>query len=40
MERSYEKGDVRGAFLVIAATDDVVTNQEVANDARSRRSTG
>jgi precorrin-2 dehydrogenase/sirohydrochlorin ferrochelatase len=36
MERSYEKGDVQGAFLVIAATDDVVTNQDIANDARSR----
>ncbi|MEA1958403.1 MAG: NAD(P)-dependent oxidoreductase [Chloroflexota bacterium] len=31
--RSYRRDDLRGAFVVIAATDDAVTNERVARDA-------
>jgi precorrin-2 dehydrogenase/sirohydrochlorin ferrochelatase len=33
LSRSYRRGDLKGAFLVIAATDSPETNREVANDA-------
>jgi precorrin-2 dehydrogenase / sirohydrochlorin ferrochelatase len=33
-ERTYEAGDVAGAFLVFAATNDDVVNHRVADDAR------
>jgi len=33
--RSYRKGDLRGAFLVIAATDDSSINTQIAKDAPS-----
>jgi len=33
---AYRKGDLTGAFLVIAATDDKQANQKIAAEARSR----
>lgn len=33
--RNYRKGDLKGSFLVIAATDDPLVNTRVANDAPS-----
>jgi precorrin-2 dehydrogenase/sirohydrochlorin ferrochelatase len=35
--RSYHRGDLGGAFLVIAATDDRTTNERVFRQARERR---
>lgn len=35
--RPYKRGDLEGAFLVIAATDDDVTNRAVEEEARERR---
>lgn len=35
VRRSYATGDVKGAFLVIAATDDAVVNAAVAREAAS-----
>lgn len=35
-EREYRSGDLAGAFLVIAATDDPVVNQQVWEEARQR----
>jgi len=35
-KRAYETGDLAGAFLVIAATDDAVINRQVAGEARSK----
>ncbi|MCC6346926.1 MAG: bifunctional precorrin-2 dehydrogenase/sirohydrochlorin ferrochelatase [Nitrospirales bacterium] len=32
-ERSYRKGDLKGAFLVIAATSDAEVNRKIAGDA-------
>ena len=32
-ERAWRDGDLHGAFLVVVATDDVVTNRAVAQDA-------
>jgi precorrin-2 dehydrogenase/sirohydrochlorin ferrochelatase len=34
--REYQAGDLRGAFMVIAATDDLETNHAVADEARER----
>jgi precorrin-2 dehydrogenase/sirohydrochlorin ferrochelatase len=34
-ERSVQPGDTRGAFLVLAATDDSAVNAELARDARA-----
>ena len=34
-ERPYEKGDVRGRWLVVAATDDRAVNRSVAGDAEA-----
>jgi precorrin-2 dehydrogenase/sirohydrochlorin ferrochelatase len=34
LERTYETADLRGATLVFAATDDVLTNRRVSQDAR------
>ncbi len=33
---TYEMGDLAGAFLAIAATDDIETNQRVTEEARSK----
>ena len=33
--RAYQTGDLTGAFLVVAATNDVVVNEAVCSDARS-----
>jgi len=33
-ERRYQSGDLRGAFVVVAATDDRKTNLQVAGEAR------
>ncbi len=33
IERTYRSGDLRGAFLVIAATSDAAVNERVARDA-------
>src|SRR4030042_230398 len=35
--RNYQKGDLKGAFLVIAATDDPSVNAAVAGQARKQR---
>ncbi len=35
--RAYQLGDLRGAFLVIAATDDPQVNQAIWQEARSER---
>ena len=35
IKRAYKKGDIRDAFLVVAATSSVRTNTRVARDARS-----
>ncbi len=37
MPRAYEAGDINGASLVIAATDDVAVNRTVADAARAER---
>ncbi len=34
-QRTYKHGDTKGAFLVIAATDNPQVNETVANDARA-----
>ena len=34
--RQYEEGDLEGAFMAIAATDDRITNLTVAKEARSK----
>ena len=34
--KKYKSGDIKGAFLAIAATDSNEINQEVANEARRR----
>ncbi|MFO8101241.1 MAG: bifunctional precorrin-2 dehydrogenase/sirohydrochlorin ferrochelatase [Dehalococcoidia bacterium] len=34
--RGYQKGDLEGAFVVVAATDDPVTNERIATDAEER----
>ncbi len=34
VKRGYKKGDVKGAFIVIAATDSEETNQAIAKEAR------
>jgi siroheme synthase-like protein len=36
-KRPYADGDLAGAFVVIAATDDVVVNKKVADEAEKRR---
>jgi len=36
-QRPYEQGDLEGAFLAVAATDDPETNQEVRHEAYGRR---
>jgi precorrin-2 dehydrogenase/sirohydrochlorin ferrochelatase len=36
VQRPYAAGDLKGAFLVIAATDDDETNRAVENEARDR----
>jgi precorrin-2 dehydrogenase/sirohydrochlorin ferrochelatase len=36
-KKDYEKGDLNGAFLVIAATDDMSTNVAVSEDALAMR---
>jgi precorrin-2 dehydrogenase/sirohydrochlorin ferrochelatase len=36
-KKDYEKGDLNGAFLVIAATDDMSTNIAVSEDALTMR---
>jgi siroheme synthase-like protein len=36
VQRSYQKGDLEGASLVIAATDDVAVNYAVWTEAKSR----
>ena len=36
-KRAYEDGDLLDAFVVIAATDDVVVNKQVADEAARRR---
>lgn len=33
LQRNYEKGDLKGAFVAIAATDDVETNRQVFHEA-------
>jgi len=38
LPRPYQRGDLEGAFLVIAATDDASTNQAVAREAERRHS--
>lgn len=35
LERSYKPGDLEGAFLVVAATDDLEVNQAVWEEART-----
>lgn len=35
--RMYKKGDIKGAFLVIAATDSEETNRAIAKEARLRK---
>src|SRR3989304_4277334 len=35
IERTYRKGDIRSAFIVISATDFSETNERVARDAKS-----
>src|SRR3989337_4068042 len=35
IERTYRKGDIRSAFIVISATDSSETNERVARDAKS-----
>jgi siroheme synthase-like protein len=37
VNKVYEKGDLKGAALVIAATDDEETNRNVSEDASSKR---
>jgi len=37
VEREYRKGDLEGAFLAIAATDDASVNAAVSSEARERR---
>lgn len=37
VNRTYAKGDLKGAVLVIAATDDGETNRQVSDDATSKR---
>jgi precorrin-2 dehydrogenase/sirohydrochlorin ferrochelatase len=37
VEREYRKGDLEGAFLAIAATDDAPVNAAVSSEARERR---
>ncbi len=36
LPRSYQEGDLKGAFLVIAATDDEAVNQSVWREAQQR----
>lgn len=36
LKRHYAPGDIRGAFLVYAATDDDAVNEQVAQEARSQ----
>jgi len=36
MARPYQEGDLSGAFLAIAATDDEATNEAVSTEARRR----
>lgn len=36
VQRAYRSSDLRGAFLVVAATDDPATNQRIARDARRK----
>lgn len=38
LERPYRAGDLKGAFLVIAATDNRAINEAVANEARGENS--
>ena len=35
IRRNYRKGDLRGAFIVIAGTSSVLTNDRIAGDARN-----
>ncbi len=37
LRRPYRQGDLRGARLVIAATNDLVVNQRVCGEAKRRR---
>lgn len=37
LERPYRAGDLKGAFLVIAATDNRAINEAVANEARGEK---
>ncbi len=36
VRREYQSGDIEGAFLIVAATDDPATNERVAADADKR----
>lgn len=36
VRRAYQEGDLEGAFLVIAATDDPVVNQQIWEEAQAR----
>ena len=37
LRRRYQSGDLRGARLVVAATDDLAVNQQVCTEAHRRR---
>lgn len=37
LRRQYQPGDLRGARLVVAATDDLVVNRQVCAEAQRRR---
>ncbi len=37
LRRDYEPGDLQGAFIAVAATDDMGTNEKVAKEARRER---
>ena len=36
IKRDYEQGDLKGAFIVIAATDEEETNKRIANEGKER----
>ena len=36
IERGYEQGDLKGAIIVIAATDEEETNKRIANEGKER----
>jgi len=37
IKRNYKKGDLKGAFIVVAATNDSKVNKEVAKEAKKKK---